>query len=74
MSAEEKVVVLTAALEKVREATFAEFQIEAPTKRHFDGMRHVCPYCRRASTAAHLWDMWALIQSTAAEALRATEG
>lgn len=73
MSAEEKVVVLTEALETIREATFAEFQIEAEDVYHFKARFHACPLCRRASTAKHLRDKWVLIQAAAAGALRDTE-
>jgi hypothetical protein len=73
MSAEEKVVVLSNALETIREATFAEFQVEAEDVYHFKARFHVCPVCRRASTAAHLKDKWALIQAEAAGALRVTQ-
>lgn len=75
MSAEEKVAVLTGALEEIREATFAQFQLEwDPDKGPFNKNVHVCPLCRRASTAAHLRSKWALIQSIAAEKLRLVEG
>lgn len=73
MTAEEKVAVLTAALEAIREATFAEFQDEMDPKFGFRAKRDACPLCRRASTAAHLKGMWALIQAEAARALRDTQ-
>lgn len=73
MSLEQKVEVLRGALETIREATYAEFQIEPPSKREFNPLAHVCPYCRRASTAGHLHDKWALIQSEASRVLRDTE-
>ena len=73
MSDAEKVTVLRGALETIREATFAEFQLEVPYGRPFNPMKHVCPLCRRASTAEHLIRHWALIQSEAARALRTTE-
>lgn len=75
MSDKEKVAVLTVALEEIREATYAQFQVEwDPDKGPFDKKVHVCPMCRRASTAAHLRSKWALIQSIAAEKLRLVEG
>lgn len=74
MSAEEKVAVLTEALEEIREATFGQFQLEwDPDKGPFNKNVHVCPLCRRNSTATHLRDKWALIQATAAASLRAVE-
>lgn len=75
MSDKEKVAVLVGALETIRESTFAEFQIEwDPDKGPFNHKVHVCPLCRRASTAKHLRDKWALIQATAARSLREIEG
>lgn len=75
MSDKEKVAVLAGALEEIREATFAQFQVEwDPDKGPFDKNVHVCPLCRRASTTRHLRDKWALIQATAARSLRAIEG
>lgn len=73
MSAEEKITVLRSAMETIREATFAEFQLEVPHGKVFNPSKHVCPLCRRASTAKHLSDCWALIQSEAARALRTTD-
>jgi uncharacterized MAPEG superfamily protein len=74
MSAEEKVAVLTQALEEICEATYAQFQIEwDPDKGPFDKNVHVCPMCRRASTAKHLKSKWALIHSVAAQVLRDIE-
>lgn len=61
MSAEEKIAVLVMALERISEATEAEFQEEG----------YVCPLCRRASTVAHLRDRWAFIQAEATAARRA---
>lgn len=72
MSAEEKVAVLSEALETIREATYAEFQTEYDPDIGFRPKRDVCPLCRRASTAQHLRDKWALIQAEAARALRET--
>lgn len=71
MSAEQKVEVLTEAIEKIREATFAEFQLEMDPRVGFRPERDACPLCRRASTARHLRSRWALIQAEAAAALRA---
>jgi hypothetical protein len=73
MTSEEKVAVLTAALETIREATFAEFQLETDPKFGFRASRDACPLCRRASTAANLKSSWALIQVEAARALRDTQ-
>ena len=73
MSAEQKVTVLSAALETIREATFAEFQLETDPRIGFRAKRDACPLCRRASTASHLMDKWALIQSESARALRLIE-
>lgn len=73
MSLEQKVEVLRGALETIREATFAEFQLEVPEDEPFNRRKHVCPVCRRASTAEHLKHCWALIQSESARALRVTE-
>lgn len=73
MTAEEKVVILSAALEGIREATFAEFQLETDPRFGFRAKRDACPLCRRASTAAHLMSSWALIQAEAARALRDTQ-
>lgn len=72
MSAEEKVAVLTEALDKIREATYAEFQLEMDPRIGFRPKRDACPLCRRASTAQHLMSKWALIQAEAASALRET--
>lgn len=72
MSAEEKVAILTGALETIKEATYAEFQVEMDPRYGFRPKRDVCPVCRRASTALHLKNKWALIQSEAARALRTT--
>lgn len=76
MSAEEKVAVLQEALWKIAEATEAQFQIEwEPDKGPFRPDKHVCPMCRRASTAKHLKEKWAFIQAEAARAIRdTTEG
>lgn len=71
MSAEQKVEVLTEAMEKIREATYAEFQLEMDPRVGFRAKRDACPLCRRASTAQHLMSKWALIQAEAAAALRA---
>jgi hypothetical protein len=70
VTSDEKVGVLTAALETIREATFAEFQLESDPRFGFRARRDACPLCRRASTAQHLAQKWALIQSAAADALR----
>ena len=70
MSAEQKVEVLTQAMEKIREATFAEFQLEMDPRHGFRPKRDACPLCRRASTAEHLRSKWALIQAEAAASLR----
>ena len=72
MSAEEKIAVLTGALETIREATFAEFQDEMDPRVGFRQKRDVCPVCRRASTVQHLKCKWALVQAAAAGALRET--
>lgn len=72
MSVHEKIVVLTEALERVREATYAEFQDETDPRIGFREKRDACPRCRRASTARHLRDKWALIQAESARALRVT--
>ena len=72
MSLEEKVAVLSGALETIRVATYAEFQVEMDPRFGFRPKRDVCPVCRRASTAEHLRDKWALIQAEAARALRET--
>jgi hypothetical protein len=73
MSADEKVVILTDALAAIREATYAEFQVETDPRYGFRPKRDACPLCRRASTAQHLRQKWAGIQSEAARALRDTE-
>lgn len=73
MTQEEKIQILRQGLEELRECTFAEFQNEAPSRREFQLDRHVCPYCRRASTADHLHDMWAKIQSITVDLLRQTD-
>lgn len=70
---EEKITVLTSALETIRTATYAEFQDEADRQHGFRPKRDVCPLCRRASTAEHLRENWARIQAEAARALRETE-
>ena len=70
MSAEQKVAVLSEALETIREATFAEFQTEMDPAYGFRPKRDVCPLCRRASTVPHLHKKWAEIQAVAADALR----
>lgn len=72
MSAEEKIAVLTSALEVIREATFAEFQLEVDSRYGFRPKREACPLCRRASTAKHLADKWAFIQAEAVKAIRET--
>lgn len=72
MSPEGKVVVLTEALEAIREATFAEFQLETDPRYGFRPKRDACPLCRRASTAQHLMDKWAFIQAEAVKALKGT--
>lgn len=74
MSDKEKVEVLVGALEEIREATFAEFQLHwDPSQGKFNRRVHICPQCLRASTATHLKSKWALIQATAAASLRAVE-
>ena len=74
MSDKEKVAVLAEALEEIREATIAEFQLHwDPSQGPFNRKVHICPMCLRASTATHLKSKWALIQSTAAASLRAIE-
>jgi len=74
VSDKEKVAVLTEALEEIREATFAEFQLHwEPGLGPFNRKVHICPMCLRASTATHLKSKWALIQATAAASLRAVE-
>jgi hypothetical protein len=73
MSAEEKITFLRNSMESIREATFAEFQLETDPNFGFRSKRDACPLCRRASTAEHLKSSWALIQSEAARALRETE-
>lgn len=72
MSAEEKVQVLTVAMEKIREATFAQFQEQMDPRIGFRPKRDVCPYCGRGSTVEHLRGNWALVQAEAARALRET--
>lgn len=74
MSDEEKVAVLTRAVEEIREATFAEFQLHwDPSQGPFNRKVHICPLCLRASTAEHLKSKWALIHSVAARVLRDIE-
>jgi hypothetical protein len=73
MSAEEKVAVLTRAVEEIREATYAEFQEQMDPQKGFNRKTDICPVCLRASTAAHLKSKWALIQSVAARVLRDIE-
>ena len=73
MSAEEKVTVLTEAIEKIREATFAQYQDEMDPRKGFRPERDACPLCRRSSTAAHLRKNWAFIQAEAVRVLRETE-
>jgi hypothetical protein len=73
MSAEEKVQVLTSALETIREATYAQFQEQMDPRVGFRRNRDVCPVCGRGSTVEHLRKNWALIHSAAAAALRETE-
>ena len=73
MSDAEKVQVLSAALEGIRGATYAEFQMHVPPGERFNPKKHVCPYCGRGSTAEHLLRSWAFIQAEAARALRDTE-
>ena len=73
MSLEQKVEVLRGALETIREATFAEFQVGPAEFEEFDRRRHVCPLCGRSSTAKHLRGCWSLIQAEASRALRDTE-
>jgi len=74
MSDKEKVAVLAEALDEIREATIAEFQLHwDPSQGPFNRKVHICPMCLRASTATHLKSKWALIQSTAAAGLRAIE-
>jgi hypothetical protein len=74
VSDKEKVAVLAGALEEIREATFAEFQLHwEPSQGPFNRKVHICPLCLRASTATHLKSKWAFIQATAARSLRAIE-
>ena len=80
MSDQEKIELLEAqvfclreSMEKIREATFAEFQEEAPRKSEFNVKKHACPWCRRASTIEHLRKHWAFIQAEAARVLTMTE-
>ena len=73
MSDQERVAILRSAMEEIRECTFAEFQLEVEPGRPFNPRKHVCPLCRRSSTAEHLISSWARIQSTAAGALRETD-
>lgn len=73
MSLEQQVEVLRGALETIREATYAEFQLQVPPGQAFNPRKHVCPVCGRGSTSEHLLRCWALIQSEAARALRETE-
>lgn len=72
MSSEEKVTVLTSALETIREATYAQFQEQMDPRKGFNKNRDVCPYCGRGSTVVHLRKNCALIQAEAARALRET--
>jgi hypothetical protein len=70
---EAQIFVLREGLDIIREATFAEFQEEAPSKNQFNVKKHACPWCRRASTIEHLRLKWALIQAEAARLLNLTE-
>lgn len=74
MSDKEKVAVLVEAMEEIREATFAEFQLHwDPSQGPFNRKIHICPLCLRASTAEHLKSKWVLIQAAAARSLRTVE-
>lgn len=73
MTDAEKVAVLKDKLEKIGDATYAQFQDLPRRPREFRLDRHVCPVCRRSSTAEHLHEAWALIQSLVAEGMRAVE-
>lgn len=74
MSAEEKVSVLTEALDTIREATYAEFQLQWDrTQGPFSRKVYICPVCGRGSTSEHLKDKWALIHAAAAGGLRTIE-
>lgn len=61
---------LADSLERISEATYAQFQMQVPKGERFNPKKHVCPYCMRGSTADHLLRSWAFIHAESATVLR----